>query len=77
MPKRILALELQLRERLARNIRRLREENGWTQETVAAEARMHTRRLQHLEAGSQGANLMTIAQLAYALRIDPVELLRA
>lgn len=69
--------ELEMKERLARNARRIRESEGFSQSDVAERAGMSLRSYQRFEegAGSVTPRLTTVAQVAYALRVDPVELL--
>lgn len=74
-------IEDQFRERLARNIARIRNREGFSQEVAAERAGVHPRTWQRLEEGSKGrhtATLATIARVAHALGLkdDPFELFR-
>lgn len=60
-----------LAKRLAIVLRRRREQLGLTQEDVAAESGMATRRYQRIEAGEQNVTLETVARLLRVLRIPP------
>ena len=60
-----------LAKRLAIVLRRRREQLGLTQEDVAAESGMATRRYQQIEAGEQNVTLETVARLLRVLRIPP------
>jgi DNA-binding XRE family transcriptional regulator len=66
--------ERQLIYALARNVRRLREEQGLTQEEAAAAAGIQPRSWQRIEAKKQAPTLETIGKLAAALDVDPLEL---
>ena len=57
-------------------IRRLREERGWTQETLAERAEMNVSYLGFIERGDNVPTLTIILQLAAALKVDAAELLR-
>jgi transcriptional regulator with XRE-family HTH domain len=63
-----------LGKRLASTLRRRRRILDLTQETVAAEAGMTTRRYQLIEAGEQNVTLSTIERLSKVLRIRPGDL---
>jgi transcriptional regulator with XRE-family HTH domain len=67
--------ERRLRNRLARNVRRLRVAGDLTLEEAAHRAELHWRHWQKLEAGEVSPTLRTLARLAEALRVDPRELL--
>ena len=57
-------------------IRRLCEERGWTQETLAERAEMNVSYLGFIERGDNVPTLTIILQLAAALKVDAAELLR-
>lgn len=67
--------EHDLRERLARTVRRLRNELELTVREAAARVRMHPRQWQKVEGGETNATLSTLALLGQALDVDPVVLL--
>ena len=52
---------------LSRNLRRLREQAGLTQEQLAEKAEITTRYLQQLEAAEFGASLAVLIRLRRAL----------
>ena len=60
-----------LSRRLARNVARLRAQQGLTLMNLAARADLHLRHLQKIEAGESNATLVTIARLAKGLGVDP------
>ena len=64
-----------LQRLLGRNVLRLREEQGLSQEELAEASGLSVRNLQRLEVGEVNANLVTIVSLANALGVDPVVLL--
>lgn len=74
-----LVLERKLRDRLSYNARRIREEEGFSQEDVAERAAMSLRSYQRIEEGGAGPTsprLITVARVAIALGVDPAELLQ-
>jgi transcriptional regulator with XRE-family HTH domain len=68
------ATETRLRRALARNVRRLREQGGFTLEEVSYRAGMAWRHWQKVEAGEVNATLRTLARLADALGVTVTEL---
>ena len=60
--------------RIARNVLRLRNEKGWTQEQLAERLDCDLRWYQRLESGSYSFNLDTLVRLAQALGVDEREL---
>lgn len=65
-----------LRDRLARNLKRLRRERGWTQETAAERCDISPRYWGKLEQGKATASLDTLDKIAAGLRLEPEVLLR-
>jgi transcriptional regulator with XRE-family HTH domain len=66
---------MDIRERLARNLRRLRLKAELSQEAFAEEAGLHRTYVSDLERGARNPSLLIIAKLAKALRVKPGELL--
>ena len=62
---------------LARNVRRLRLERGFSQEEVAAEAKTRQALVSEIEAGDANPTLDSLARLAQALQVDLAELFNA
>jgi transcriptional regulator with XRE-family HTH domain len=62
---------------LGRHIREMREAKGWTLEHFADVAKMNELQIGHIERGASDPKLSTILKLARALKVPPVELLRA
>lgn len=54
-----------------------RKQRGWSQETLAVEAKVSPSCIQHLEHGRSTPTLMTLLKLAAALEMDLPDLLRA
>lgn len=70
-------LEKAMRDRLATNARRIREEEGFSQGQAAKRAGMSLRSYQRVEEGGTGPTpprLATVARVAFALGVDPVDL---
>ena len=66
---------LDLRKRVARNLARLRAEQGLTFEQLGQCSGLHLRHLQKIEAGESNVTLMTLARLADGLGVDGLELM--
>jgi hypothetical protein len=64
-----------LRKRVRVNVRRLRQAAGLTLKVAAERAELHWRHWQKLEAGEVNLTLMTLARVAWALRVEPAVLL--
>jgi transcriptional regulator with XRE-family HTH domain len=62
---------------LARNVRRLRLERGFSQEELAAEASTRQALVSEIEAGDANPTLDSLARLAQALQVDLAELFNA
>lgn len=67
---------LELRERLANNLKQARDARRWTQEDAAfACDEMSVSTYQRLEAGSENVTLVTLTRLADGFSVDASELL--
>lgn len=64
-----------LRATLARNLRRLRNERGLSQEQLAFESDVDRGYVGHLEREKYSASLDILEKLASALKVDPISLL--
>jgi transcriptional regulator with XRE-family HTH domain len=64
-----------IRSRLARNLRLLRREKGWSQEALAHEADLHRTYVSDLERGARNPSLAAIDKLARALGVSAGRLL--
>ena len=67
-------LYLELQQRLSSALRRLRAENGWTQEQAAQECNMSPRLYQRCEAGHSNVTLTTLARICAGFQTDPSDL---
>jgi transcriptional regulator with XRE-family HTH domain len=67
--------EHDLRDRLSREVRRLRNESGLSVKEAATRVGMHPRLWQKVEGSETNATLETLAKLGEALKVDPVVLL--
>lgn len=60
---------------VGRNVRRLRQERGLTQEQLAFESRVDLTYVGGIERGRRNPSLLVIARLAAALDVTPADLL--
>lgn len=58
-----------IRQRLARNLKRLRTAKGWSQEAFAFEAGIHRTYLSDLERGSRNPTIAILDKLALPLGV--------
>lgn len=66
---------MDLRDILAANLRRLRNEKGLAQDDLAYEAEVSRSYLSQLEKGAFHASLKILEKLARALGVEPYELI--
>jgi transcriptional regulator with XRE-family HTH domain len=66
-----------LRNIVARNLRRLRTEKGWTQEELAFRAKVDPSYISQLETGGHSASVTTLGKLAKALGVNASEFLKS
>lgn len=66
---------MDIRERLAKNLRQLRQKNGWSQEAFADEAGLHRTYVSDLERGARNPTISVVDKLATALGVTPGRLL--
>lgn len=64
------------RRAFGRVLRRLRSERGLSQEGLAESAGYHVNHVSYLERGRRSPTLYAVFQLARALEVSPVELVR-
>lgn len=67
---------MKLRERVARNLRRLRQEKSVSQEELAHRAHVNRNYVGMLEREEYAATVDMLEKLADALGVDPIEFLR-
>lgn len=60
---------------IGRNIKRFREEKGWTQEELAEKADVHVSYIGQIERGLRYPSLKVLFKIAYTLSINIRELL--
>ena len=65
-----------LRHTVARNLRRLRTEKGWTQEELAFRAKVDRSYISQLETGVYSASVTMLGKLAKALGVNASEFLK-
>ena len=66
---------MDIRERLARNLRRLRQKKGWSQEEFAFQAGVHRTYVSDLERVARNPTITVVEKLAKALGVKPGVLL--
>ena len=67
--------QVDIRQRLARNLRRFRDAKGWSQEKFAFEANIHRTYVSDIERGSRNPTIMVLEKLAAPLGVTASELL--
>jgi len=67
---------MNIRERVARNLRRLRQEKSVSQEELANRAQVNRNYVGMLEREEYAASVDMLEKLAAALDVDPIEFLR-
>jgi transcriptional regulator with XRE-family HTH domain len=60
---------MDIRQRLAANLRRLRQSKGWSQEEFAHEAGLHRTYVSDLERGARNPTITVVDKLAVALGV--------
>lgn len=60
---------MDVRQRLAANLRQLRREKGWSQEAFAHEADLHRTYVSDLERGARNPTIEVVDKLAVALGV--------
>ena len=66
---------MDIRQRLARNLRRFRGAKGWSQEKFAFEANIHRTYVSDIERGARNPTILVLDKLAAPLGITASELL--
>ena len=70
-----LYASVDVRTRLGRNLRRLREAKGWSQEAFAHEAGIHRTYVSDIERGARNPTITVVEKLAMSLDVRTGELL--
>lgn len=66
---------MNVRERLGRNLRRLREAKGWSQEAFADEAGIHRTYVSDIERAARNPTITVVEKLAAPLGVTAADLL--
>jgi transcriptional regulator with XRE-family HTH domain len=66
---------MDIRRQLARNLKRLRTEKGWSQEELADQAGLHRTYVSGVERGVRNPTITIVAALAKALGVNASDLL--
>ena len=66
---------MEIRQRLAKSLRALRLQKGWSQEAFADEAGIHRTYVSDLERGARNPTIIVVDKLAVALGVTPGRLL--
>ncbi len=66
---------MDIRTRLGRNLRRLRNEREWSQEAFAFEAQIHRTYVSDIERGARNPTIAVVEKLAAALGVRMGQLL--
>ena len=66
---------MDVRKRVGRNVRRLRDESGLTQEVLADKAGIHQTYLSGVEGGKRNPSVVVLERIATALSVDVAKLL--
>jgi transcriptional regulator with XRE-family HTH domain len=66
---------VEIRQRLARNLRRFRDAKGWSQEKFAFEANIHRTYVSDIERGARNPTILVLEKLAAPLGVTASELL--
>jgi transcriptional regulator with XRE-family HTH domain len=75
--KTFLWRDMNLRQTFALNLRRLRHERGFTQESLAHDAGVDRSHLGQIERGTAWVGLEIVEKLCQVLEVDPAEFFRA
>lgn len=60
---------MDIRKRLGKNVRALREANGWSQEELAFEAGLHRTYISQVERGIRNPTITVVEKIAVALAV--------
>lgn len=66
---------MDIRRQVGLNVRRFREERGWSQEDLAFESGLHRTYVSGVERGIRNPTVLILDRLAEALGIEPARLI--
>lgn len=66
---------MDIKVQVGRNLQRLREARGWSQEVLAFESGIHRTYISGVERGVRNPTVEVLAKIASALGVPPAELL--
>ncbi len=66
---------MDVRERLARNLKKLRQAKGWSQEDLADQTGLHRTYVSGIERIVRNPTILIVERLAKALKVSPGALL--
>lgn len=66
---------MDIRRQVGINVRRIREERGWSQEELAFESGLHRTYISGVERGVRNPTVLVLHELAQALKVTPARLL--
>ena len=66
---------MDIRQRLGRNVRKLRQAKGWSQEAYADEVGIHRTYVSDIERGSRNPTIVIVEKLALTLGVSASSLL--
>jgi len=68
---------MDMRKLVGRNVKRFRQEKGWTQEKFAEKSGFPQQYISGLERGQRNPTIVTVYELAQALGVSHLDLLRS
>jgi len=66
---------MDIRRRVGLNVRKLREDRGWSQEELAFECGLHRTYISGVERGIRNPTVLVLAEIATALKVPASKLL--
>jgi transcriptional regulator with XRE-family HTH domain len=66
---------MDIRRRVGRNVKSIREERGWSQEALAFESGIHRTYISGVERGVRNPTIVVLERIATALDVDAEKLL--
>ena len=66
---------MDIKKQFGGNVRKLREDKGWSQEDLAEASTLHRTYISGIERGARNPTLTVVQRLARALSVSPAELL--